>query len=271
MSKWSVCVLMIKLEPSQVFLKQEAKNKYDALQLAGLKMLETGLVSNDYLPGIHARESLASTFLDHGIAIPHGLPESRDAIHKTGVVVIQFPEGVKWEHNQQVYLAFGIAAHCNEHLKILSGLTRVLDNRPLCKLLSKTTERQVILDALEGKLLPGCEPEKEYLFLRRNAQGWAKAPKSDSQFSMEFTLNNENGFHSRCCTAFISAIESIDAKIDVRNVSKSSLYVNGRSLVKLLSLEVTTGETVEVRVSGDSSNSAKSRLESLFKNGMNDI
>ncbi|MGI9279037.1 MAG: PTS sugar transporter subunit IIA [Endozoicomonas sp.] len=263
---------MLKLEKAQIFLQQEAQSKQEALQLAGNKMLETGLVSADYLPGIYTRETLASTFLDHGIAIPHGMPEHRHAIKRTGVVVIQFPEGVEWGQNQHVFLAFGIAAHCNEHLRILSGLTRVLDNRPLCSYLARTREPEKIVDALEGKPLPGLgsphEWQKAYLNQSQREtceRGWVSRSYSKvRELTREYVIHNTNGLHARCGSAFISALTEYDTRVYVRNVSKNGEYVNGRSLVKLLGLELVCGEILGIRLSGLHASAALKRLDQLL-------
>ncbi|WP_257274981.1 MULTISPECIES: PTS sugar transporter subunit IIA [unclassified Endozoicomonas] len=263
---------MLKLEKTQIFLQQEAKNKHEALQLAGSKMLETGLVSADYLPGIHARETLASTFLDNGIAIPHGMPQSRHAIKKTGVVVIQFPEGVEWGVNQPVFLAFGVAAHCHEHLRILGGLTRVLDDRLLCRYLARTHEPEKIIDALEGKPLPGLgslsEWQKAYLNQSRretSERGWVSRTCTRSrELTREYLINNINGLHARCGSAMIAALTHYDTRVYVRNVSKNGEYVNGRSLVKLLGLELVCGETLGIRLSGLHAHEALKRLDQLI-------
>ncbi|WP_062261541.1 PTS sugar transporter subunit IIA [Endozoicomonas arenosclerae] len=270
---------MLKLEKTQIFLQQEARSKQEALQLAGNKMIETGLVSAEYLPGIHTRETLASTFLDHGIAIPHGMPESRHAIKKTGVVVIQFPEGVEWGVDQQVFLAFGIAAQCNEHLKILSGLTRVLDNRPLCSYLARTREAGKIVDALEGKLLPGLGSQKEWQngYMKQSRRetcerGWVSRTGSKvKEVTREYVIRNTNGLHARCGSAFISALTDYDTRVDVRNVSKNGDYVNGRSLVKLLGLELVCGETLGIRLSGLHASAALKRLEQLMDEELTSI
>ena len=252
--------------------------KQDALQLAGHKMMETGLVSEEYLPGIMARETLASTFLDHGIAVPHGMPESRHAIKKTGVVVIQFPEGVEWGNDHQVFLAFGIAAHCNEHLKILSGLTRVLDNRPLCSVLARTLEADLIVHALEGKAVPGLgghSTHQSQCQRKTCDRGWVttsarESPESRELFR-EFLVRNTNGLHARCGSAFIAAMNDFETRVEVRNVTKNGEYVNGRSLVKLLSLELVSGEVLGVRLSGSQLKSALKRLELFQAEELNNI
>ena len=66
--------------------------------------------------------------IGNGIAIPHGLGADRDLIKKTGVSVVQFPDGVEWNPRQTVRIVVGIAAKSDEHLEILAALTDVLDD-----------------------------------------------------------------------------------------------------------------------------------------------
>lgn len=254
---------MLKLEKSQIHLQQDANTKHEALLLAGQKMIDAGLVSEPYTQGLVARELVASTFLDHGIAIPHGMPEYRDAIKKTGIVVLQFPDGVDWGNGNQAFLAFAIAAHTQDHLNILGGLARVLDNRALCSQLASTCEADAIVQAIEGRSrlssnAMGCRPLCE--------RGWAqKSEYASGVLEREFIIRNANGFHARCCSSFISALEPFDVRVDVRNASKDGHYVNGRSLVKLLGLELVKGERLSVRVTGHQAGDALNDVERIIR------
>lgn len=56
---------------------------------------------------------MVSTYLGEGIAVPHGTIEAKDAVLKTGVVVCQYPEGVKFNEDEEdsiAKLVIGIAA-----------------------------------------------------------------------------------------------------------------------------------------------------------------
>ncbi|WP_162265143.1 PTS sugar transporter subunit IIA, partial [Salmonella enterica] len=90
------------------------------------KLSAAGNTTPDYLRGMLDREAQISTYLGNGIAIPHGTPESRDAVLQTGVKVIVFRYGVDWGDGNTAYLVTGIAARSTEHLAISRQLTRVL-------------------------------------------------------------------------------------------------------------------------------------------------
>lgn len=114
---------MLELTLEQISMAQVAVDKDAALQLLADKLVADGLVAEGYLAGLQAREAQGSTFLGQGIAIPHGTPQTRDLVYSTGVRLLQFPDGVDWGDGQIVYLAIGIAAKSDEHLRLLQLLT----------------------------------------------------------------------------------------------------------------------------------------------------
>ncbi len=73
-----------------IFISDERLDKATALHRVVEKLSAAGNTTTDYLRGMLDREAQISTYLGNGIAIPHGTPESRDAVLQTGVKVIVF-------------------------------------------------------------------------------------------------------------------------------------------------------------------------------------
>ncbi|MEB3767328.1 phosphoenolpyruvate--protein phosphotransferase [Acinetobacter sp. MD2] len=117
---------MIALDIQHVRMNQHAVDKAQALQCLVNILVEDQLVTPEYLQGLTAREQQSATYLGQGIAIPHGTPQSRQYILKTGVRLAHFPEGVVWDGENKIYLAVVIAAKSDEHLQVLQILTRAL-------------------------------------------------------------------------------------------------------------------------------------------------
>lgn len=118
---------MFALQPSHIYMQQVATDKTQALQKLCEILVKDGLVTSEYLQGLNDRENQSATYLGQGIAIPHGTPQSRQAILQTGVRVAHFPQGVVWgENGEIVYLAIVISAKSDEHLQVLQQLTRSL-------------------------------------------------------------------------------------------------------------------------------------------------
>ena len=60
-------------------------------------MYKSGYVGKEYINGMLAREQDVSTYIGHGIAIPHGENTIKDTVlKKSGIVVLQFPNGVEF-------------------------------------------------------------------------------------------------------------------------------------------------------------------------------
>ena len=119
---------MLELNAQHIHMHQVAADKPAALALLGEVLVADGLVAPGYLDGLRAREAQGSTFLGQGIAIPHGTPQTRDQVLRTGVSLIQFPNGVDWGDGQQVYLAIAIAAEvvATTSMKAISGFSKPL-------------------------------------------------------------------------------------------------------------------------------------------------
>ena len=141
---------MLELPIEQISMGQSAVDKPAALQLLADHLVADGLVADGYLAGLQAREAQGSTFLGQGIAIPHGTPETRDQVFATGVRLMQFPEGVDWGDGQIVYLAIGIAAKSDEHLRLLQLLTRALGETDLGQALRRASSPEALLKLLQG-------------------------------------------------------------------------------------------------------------------------
>ena len=141
----------LKLNVNDISIIEGAFLKQDAIKAVSEKMINAGLVKNDYTLAMFDRDAQISTFLGNGIAIPHGTIEKRDSVIETGLKVIYYPQGIKWdEDNNIAYVVVGIAAKSNEHLDILRKLTRaVIADDTLERILAVKTPEQ-LLAILQG-------------------------------------------------------------------------------------------------------------------------
>ena len=142
---------MLEFNADQVRMHQKADDKTQAIALVAAALAADGLTTDAYLAGMRAREQQSSTHLGHGVAIPHGTPESRSAVLNTGVRLLHFPEGVDWGGGDTVYLVVGIAAQSDEHIGILQQLTRALNDDDLAARLAQAPDAQAVLQCLSGE------------------------------------------------------------------------------------------------------------------------
>ncbi|HEA3287734.1 TPA: PTS mannitol transporter subunit IICBA [Pasteurella multocida] len=141
------------LTEKQVFLGLKAANKEEAIRFVGERLVESGFVLPSYVDAMFEREKMVSTYLGEGIAVPHGTIEAKDAVLKTGVVVCQYPEGVKFNEDEEdsiAKLVIGIAAKNNEHLQVVSAITNALDNEDAIRILSETDDVEKVLALLKA-------------------------------------------------------------------------------------------------------------------------
>lgn len=105
---------------------QASVSKEEAITAAGKLLHELGYVNESYIPAMLEREKTVSTYMGLGVAIPHGTSEAKDEVKKTGIVLLQYPEGVDFG-DEKAYLVFGIAGIGNEHLDLLAKIGTVIE------------------------------------------------------------------------------------------------------------------------------------------------
>lgn len=71
-------------------------SKEEAITEAGKLLRELGYVDGAYIPAMLEREELVTTYIGMGLAIPHGTTHGDDVIHKTGIVLLQYPDGIQF-------------------------------------------------------------------------------------------------------------------------------------------------------------------------------
>ncbi|MDA9472742.1 PTS sugar transporter subunit IIA [Enterococcus sp. 5H] len=135
---------MVLLKKEDILLKQNYSDKKAAITAAGEKLVEQGYVAESYIEKMIERDTLTTTFIGNMVAIPHGTDDSKHMIHKSGIVILQVPEGVEFEGNQ-VKLIIGIAGIENEHLDMLSQIALVCsDIEKVEQLVSANSEMEMI-------------------------------------------------------------------------------------------------------------------------------
>ncbi|MEF9935865.1 PTS sugar transporter subunit IIA [Carnobacterium sp.] len=106
-------------------LNQHFTTKESAIRAAGEVLVLAGYVEADYVDAMVQRENDVTTYMGNFIAIPHGTDEAKKYIKKSGISIIQVPNGVDFgtpDEEKMVTVLFGIAGVENEHLDILSQI-----------------------------------------------------------------------------------------------------------------------------------------------------
>lgn len=128
-------------------LGQKPVSKEEAIQAAGELLVKLGYVDEPYVDAMQEREKLVSTYMGMGVAIPHGTTQAKGTVKKTGIVFIQYPEGVDFGA-EKAQLVFGIAGIGDEHLDLLGKLCTLLEDPALLETLKTTDDVNWILKQL---------------------------------------------------------------------------------------------------------------------------
>lgn len=128
-------------------INQHANTKEDAIFLAGKALYELGYVEEEYIKLMIERERLVSTYMGMGLAIPHGTTHEEGIIKKTGIVVLQFPDGVPFG-DEKAQLVVGIAGKGGEHMEVLAKVATALDNEEVLNKMKTTSDVEWILEQL---------------------------------------------------------------------------------------------------------------------------
>ena len=133
-----------------VKLNVPTTDKESAIKLAGELLVKGGHVTPNYIDGMLAREETMSTYIGNGVAIPHGQFENKENIHSTGISVVQYPDGVVWDadEDETAYLVIGIAATADEHVGILSNLAEAIEEEESAEELVRATDPMMIIERL---------------------------------------------------------------------------------------------------------------------------
>lgn len=127
---------------NNIKLNLASVDKYEAIKMAGRLLIESGCVDEDYIEAMIERENDLTTYIGNGVAIPHGVGRAKEFIKRSGIVVLQFPQGVDFD-KEKAYLVIGIAGVGDEHIDILSNIATVIGDDDENKLKQLQTTKDV--------------------------------------------------------------------------------------------------------------------------------
>ena len=136
------------LQPGNIRIGLPAEPKEEAIRRAGELLVAGGYARPEYVDAMLRREEVATTCLGMGLAIPHGTSDAKERVLRSGIVILQYPDGVDFD-GEKAHLIVGIAGVGDEHLEILARLSASFEDEELLQRLMTATDPQVIYDALK--------------------------------------------------------------------------------------------------------------------------
>lgn len=131
-----------------VLLGLTSESKEDAIRRAGMLLADKGCVLPEYADAMLERERLSTTYMGMGLAIPHGTSEAKEKVLKSGIAVLQYPDGVDFD-GEKARLIVGIAGVGDSHMDILAHIAEVLEDETVLDSLCTTTDKSLIIDTLK--------------------------------------------------------------------------------------------------------------------------
>ena len=131
-----------------VLLGLTSESKEDAIRRAGMLLADKGCVLPEYADAMLERERLSTTYMGMGLAIPHGTSEAKEKVLKSGIAVLQYPDGVDFD-GEKARLIVGIAGVGDSHMDILAHIAEALEDETVLDSLCTTTDKSLIIDTLK--------------------------------------------------------------------------------------------------------------------------
>ncbi len=84
------------------------------------------------------------------------------------------------------------------------------------------------------------------------------------------TINNPLGLHLRPAAQFVATANQFSSDIQVKNITKSSNFVNGKSINQLMLLGVKSGEQIEIEAKGNDASLFLNKIKELVANNFSE-
>lgn len=134
-------------------LDLKTTEKFETIQHLASIIQDRLIDVNKYVEDVKARESISTTGIGDGIAIPHA---KSSWVNEPTVVIGRSSRGIEWESldDEPVNLVFLIAVpenENNEHIKILQKLSISLMDDEMKDNIVKATDKKLIIELLNHK------------------------------------------------------------------------------------------------------------------------
>lgn len=131
------------LDIKNIKINLPSVGKEEAIKAAGQLLVDGGYVQKNYIEYMLQREKECKTSIGNYVAIPHGIAKSKEEIKKSGIVVLQYPEGIDYD-GDLVKLVIGIAGKNDEHLEILGNIAEIISDQEKVEKLVQTNDVEEI-------------------------------------------------------------------------------------------------------------------------------
>lgn len=142
------------LTENTIRLNAVFNTKEEAIRACGDLLLKGGYIEPGYIDAMVQRDTLSTTYVGNGVAVPHGTEAAKPLVKKTGLAVVQVPQGVDFGKGRIAKLLIAVAAIGNEHIDLLTNIAQIcIDDEKLQKMLTAQKAREIldIIGTMETK------------------------------------------------------------------------------------------------------------------------
>ena len=136
-------------DEKNIIMNASFNNKAEAIDACADLLIGRGYADESYRQDMHKRDEEASVYLGEGVALPHGLAQSKKTIKNSGICFIQVPGGVDFD-GEKAYLLFGVAGKGEEHIDLLGKIgTLLTEEETLIEKLKAAGSKDEVMKLLE--------------------------------------------------------------------------------------------------------------------------
>ncbi|MGL5190463.1 MAG: PTS mannitol transporter subunit IICBA, partial [Cetobacterium sp.] len=97
------------LKKEGILVNQKSISKDEAIKNVASHLQKLGYVGKDYGKYMLERELISTTYIGNYVAIPHGTVKGKQEVLKSGIVILQYPDGIDFGNGNIAYFLIGIA------------------------------------------------------------------------------------------------------------------------------------------------------------------
>lgn len=221
------------ITPAHISLDRPPGDKIAAIAQAAAMLVDNGCVEDGFRYGMIAREAMGNTYLGHGIAVPHGVPQTERYIVKNGAVFIRTESGgIPWgPQAEKVDTVIAVAARQDDYLRFLRRLSRVMNTPEHLAVLKESGDVDAIIALFGGDDdLSDSKPEN--------------AADATGAHSQTISFPHPAGLHIHPASTLSELAKTLDA--DVRLTTADGKSADAQNTAGLLSLGITHGQALTV-------------------------
>lgn len=128
-----------------ICLQLPSVSKEEAIIASGELLVAMGYVDEFYIESMLERENLVTTYFGMGVAIPHGTIRAKENVKKSGIVMLQYPDGIDFGE-EKAHLLFAIAGSGEEHLEIIGQICELMEEEEILEKMKVTDDQEWVYE-----------------------------------------------------------------------------------------------------------------------------